>query len=145
MTTDITRTDYPLDPVEGTPLEMPTNTWVPTTIDVYPWLGYSFRYRNRHTGQGDTRVDAGDTRIIQVHRLVAWLQYWEVQLRDMTSTSMANDVGQLKLNFVQGVMTVKIEASRTLAELATLIDTPVYKDKYYPKGKRQPFQAVSLI
>lgn len=145
MATDITRTDYPVRPDDGTPLEIPTDEWLPTTIDVYPWLGYSFRYRNRHTGLGDTRVEATDARIVQVHRLVAWLQYWEVQLRDMTSTSMANEVGQLKLNFVQGVATVKIEASRTLNELATLIDTPVYRDKYYPKGKRQPFQAVSLI
>jgi hypothetical protein len=145
MTTDITRTDYPIDPTEGTPLEIPPNSWLPTTIDVYPWLGYSFRYKNRHTGSGDTRVEASDARIVQVHRLVAWLQYWELQLRDMTSTAMANQVGQLTLDFGRGSAMVKIEASRTLHELATLIDTPILKDKYYPKQRRQPFQAVSLI
>ena len=145
MPTDITRTDYPTNPTEGTPYEVPPNTWVPTTIDVYPWLGYSFRYRHRHTGLGDTRVDAGDPRIVQVHRLVAWLQYWELQLRDMTSTAMANQVGQLSLDFAKGASMVKLEASRTLNELATLIDTPVFRDKYYPKGKRQPFQVTSTV
>lgn len=144
MTTDITRTDYPTDPVEGTPMEVPPNTWIPTTIDVYPWLGYSQRYKNNHTGLGDTRITADDARIVQVHRLVAWLQYWELQLRDMTSTGMANQVGQLALDFAKGVAMVKIEASRTLNELAMLIDTPIYRDKFYPKGKRQPIAVVSL-
>ncbi len=145
MATDITRTDYPTDPSEGTPMEVPPNTWIPTTIDVYPWLGYSYRYRNRHTGLGDTRIDASDPRIVQVHRLVAWLQYWELQLRDMTSTAMANQVGQLSLDFPRGVATVKLEASRTLTELANLIDTPLYRNKYYPDQKRQSFQTTSLL
>ena len=142
---DISRTDYPRDPVEGTPVEVPPMTWVPTTIDVYPWLGYALPYRNRHEGQGNTRVEAGDARIEAVHRLVAWLQYWDMQLRDMTTTGMANQVGQLELDFAKGASMVKMEASRTLHELATLVDVPVLKDKYYPKQKRAPFQVTSLL
>lgn len=145
MPTDITRTDYPTNPDDSMPLEVPTEEWLPTTIDVYPWLGYSQRYKNRHTGLGDTRIEADDPRCTQVHRLVAWLQYWELQIRDMTSTSMADQVGQLNLDFVRGVGTVKSEASRTVKELAMLIDTPVWRDKYYPQGKRQPFQVTSVL
>ena len=142
---DITRTDYPTDPVEGTPVEVPSETWVPTTIDVYPWLGYYMRYKNKHDGTGDTRVEATDPRRTQVHRLVAWLQYWEIQLRDMVTTGMANQVGQLQLDFLRGSAMVKSEASRTLMELSVLVDVPVLHNKYLPKQKRQPFQVTSLL
>lgn len=143
--TDITRTDYPTDPIEGTPVETPPNTWVPTDIDVYPWLGYNQTYKNRHTGIGTSLISTTDSRIVAVHRLVAWLQYWDSQLRDMVTTGMANEVGSLKLDFVRGAAMVKNEASRTLYELATLLDIPVWSDKYHPRQKSQPFQVTSLL
>ena len=145
MTTDITRTDYPTDPSEGTPVETPPNTWLPTVIDVYPWLGYAYSYKNWHSGHGSTRIELSDTRLVSVHRLVAWLQYWDTQLRDMSTTGMANQVGSLSLDFTKGAALVKQEASRTLQELASLIDVPLLKDKYYPKKTGSSLMVKSLF
>lgn len=82
--------------------------------------------------QADNKVSAI---VLRVGDLLDELEAIDLKLTAATQDSMAVDVGELKLSYLQHVKHLKSEGSRLLNELAIAVGVPVEYNKYRPSQK----------
>lgn len=73
--------------------------------------------------------------VLRVGDLLDELESIDLKLTAATQDSMAVDVGELSLNYVQHVKHLKSEGSRLLNELAIAVGVPVQYNRYRPSQK----------
>jgi hypothetical protein len=133
MTTDITQTDYPLNPDTGKPVtlsEVSKMPWLPTNIDVHLWLGYPQPISRDQVGINSTFVPYNHPYASQIHRHVAWLQVIDEQLFQAAEDSVAGTVDKLTVSFNRMIANLNMQGSKTLQSLSLILDIPVKFDKY---------------
>lgn len=129
---DLTVTDYPLD-ISGKPIglrEIASTQWVPTHIDVFPYLGYTDTLKRHVASPGQTLVLATNPNAYRVHWLVAWLLYYDNVIAISTEDSVATVVGDLQVDFKRQLALIYRRCGEIVEELARMVDVPVRYNKY---------------
>lgn len=82
--------------------------------------------------QDENKVDAI---VLRVGDLLEEIEAIDLKLTAATQDSMAVEIGELKLSYLQHVKHLKSEGSRLLNELAIAVGVPVQYNKYRPDRK----------
>lgn len=127
-------TDYPLDE-DGRPMAvrlLPVG-WVPTQIDTYPYLGYSENNSWRHDGNGNTLVPSSHPNIVEVHRAVAWVVYYDEAIQKATEDTVVSQLDKMSVDFVRQIAVMKLRAAEWVDYLGMLINVPVRYNRFRAK------------